>query len=1396
MDRFTSEEDDYDDALCNEAMDEYETLCLNQSDDDDDGCNEALNNFESTDGQEGGSLENQTASKPSGRSFEFELFPHTDRRARKFGVHRRVFTTRLNPFVDLSKIPRPNLPGLITDALRRAISSQILNGRENGEDFLMINMSSNRLHHSYQSHRVRVREWNNQERPAERLLNKMKATINSNEQFELDDSFHLEVTHIRDPGRGSGRKRRQLKTLHIEQMMKTKKSVIYIDNEDDLCCARALVTIKAKRDNHPKYQTIQRGNRCGCKLQEKLAKELHREARVPEGPCGLREIELFQIVLSEYQIVVMSVDHGYQVIYKGPQKPEGKQLVLIKVGEHYHACNSISGFMGKVYYCLECEKAFDHDNVRRHPCKGKKCFACHQYNCDDYKIANGEHAHLPCRQCNRFFFGPICKMNHMLHTPEGKRVNSGENGKSVCDKHKQCVDCRKMYTEYEIRKKRHVCGYAQCPSCKEYLNLYRHECYLQNPDEIKERKKKNRKRKRDMGLTFLRANEENNDGEHEEEEDSPVPPCFVYFDIEARQDHGEHVPNLLCAEINQSDECEVFEGERCVEEFLDWIRSLTVTDDPDQERPVIAVAHNFQGYDSYFILDEFYKQGICPDQIVNGAKILSMSVGKLKFIDSMSFLQMPLSGFTKAFGLAELKKGFFPHFFNRLDHQDYVGPIPSQDYYDPKGMSAKRKKEFETWHKAGRNEHYQFNFHDELVAYCKSDVRLLKEGCEKFQREFELIGDFNPMATCITIASACNLYFRKKCLKRFTIASEPIRGWHGKSKTHSHAASEWLHWMEHQLNQSGGEDRIAHADNTGESRIQVGQSQIYVDGFDFQTQTVYEFNGCFYHGCPTCFPKRDAKHPKHDDMSMRQIYEKTLQRNRAIENAGYNLITIWECEWNHQKLTPEVKEFVEQLQLTKPLEPREAFFGGRTNAIHLCVDAKEGEEIRYVDYTSLYPWVNKNCTYPIGHPIIITQPRDNDIYNYFGLIKCRVIPPHELYHPVLPYRCKDKLTFPLCRTCVETQLDLPPLQRTKQCPHSTEERALTGTWCTPELYEALDQGYEIDKIHEIWHFKRQSRNLFVDYINTFLKMKQEASGWPDDVGDDPVKQAQYIEDYEREEGIRLDPNNIVKNPGRRQLAKMMLNSFWGKFGQQSNKCQVEAFTSPAKFYELISDDSKDIHSIRVVNEEMLEVVHNHQTECDPVQTNINIFVACFTTCWARLKLYDALKTLEPQQTKYFDTDSIIYSWKPGQPELPLGNYLGEFTNELDRGDHIVEFAAAGPKNYGYKTAQGKIECKVRGFRLNVRGQEQLNFDILKNNVKEELQHPQTETRQIPIWNPHKIVRDNKNKSLFTETEIKRYQLVFDKRVIDPDTYLSYPYGYSQHDMNEQDVNNVDCLMDL
>lgn len=196
---------------------------------------------------------------------------------------------------------------------------------------------------------------------------------------------------------------------------------------------------------------------------------------------------------------------------------------------------------------------------------------------------------------------------------------------------------------------------------------------------------------------------------------------------------------------------------------------------------------------------------------------------------------------------------------------------------------------------------------------------------------------------------------------------------------------------------------------------------------------------------------------------------------------------------------------------------------------------------------------------------------------------------------------------------------------------------------------------------------------------------------------------------------------------------------------------------------------------------MIEVVYKHVEETSPVQININIFVACLTTCWARLRLYQqGLCQLQPEQVLYFDTDSIIFSQFSDQSQLPLGDYLGEFTSELSCQDHIVKFASAGPKNYGYRTKDGKVEGKVRGFTLNSRGQEQLNFDILKDNVIQEVTAPLEEPRIVSMYNPHKICRNVETKELETKEETKQYRVVFDKRVVDVNTFKSYPYGFTQN----------------
>lgn len=163
-------------------------------------------------------------------------------------------------------------------------------------------------------------------------------------------------------------------------------------------------------------------------------------------------------------------------------------------------------------------------------------------------------------------------------------------------------------------------------------------------------------------------------------------------------------------------------------------------------------------------------------------------------------------------------------------------------------------------------------------------------------------------------------------------------------------------------------------------------------------------------------------------------------------------------------------------------------------------------------YLSFYPWTNKYCEYPIGHPEIYSE-NFGPLEDYFGLIKCTVLPPRGLYHPVLPYRSNNKLTFPLCRTCADSMQQHP-------CHHSDEERAISGTWVSIELMKAIEKGYHVVHVAQVWHFPEKSDELFRLYIDKFLKIKQESSGFPSWCITEDEKQ-QYIRDYRENEGITL-----------------------------------------------------------------------------------------------------------------------------------------------------------------------------------------------------------------------------------------------------------------------------------
>ena len=132
--------------------------------------------------------------------------------------------------------------------------------------------------------------------------------------------------------------------------------------------------------------------------------------------------------------------------------------------------------------------------------------------------------------------------------------------------------------------------------------------------------------------------------------------------------------------------------------------------------------------------------------------------------------------------------------------------------------------------------------------------------------------------------------------------------------------------------------------------------------------------------------------------------------------------------------------------------------------------------------------------------------------------------------------------FPLCKKCAEEELDKPWLDRSEYCSHTEEERCLIGTWCTPELQKAVELGYKIKKIYEVWNFPKDQRKegLFADYVNKWLKNKTEATGWPKGCVSEQQKKA-YIEDNYAREGVELEAEKVAKNGGRKQVTKLMLN---------------------------------------------------------------------------------------------------------------------------------------------------------------------------------------------------------------------------------------------------------------
>ena len=73
--------------------------------------------------------------------------------------------------------------------------------------------------------------------------------------------------------------------------------------------------------------------------------------------------------------------------------------------------------------------------------------------------------------------------------------------------------------------------------------------------------------------------------------------------------------------------------------------------------------------------------------------------------------------------------------------------------------------------------------------------------------------------------------------------------------------------------------------------IHIGNKYFYPDGFYKPTNTWYEYNGYYFHGHPDKYNPNDIN--KINNKTFGELYKQTLNKERIIKNAGYNLIIKW-----------------------------------------------------------------------------------------------------------------------------------------------------------------------------------------------------------------------------------------------------------------------------------------------------------------------------------------------------------------------------------------------------------------------------------------------------------------------------------------------------------------------
>ncbi len=456
---------------------------------------------------------------------------------------------------------------------------------------------------------------------------------------------------------------------------------------------------------------------------------------------------------------------------------------------------------------------------------------------------------------------------------------------------------------------------------------------------------------------------------------------------------------------------------------------------------------------------------------------------------------------------------------------------------------------------------------------------------------------------------------------------------------------------------------------------------------------------------------------------------------------------------------------------------RLALRGGRTDV--RCIlkewskeDVLSGKSYGvYADVQSMYPYIMYTRDLPVGKP--------KRIHHFvpqltFGIVHCDLNPPPQYqHHPALCVR--DETTGRL----------VAPLSK----------ELLTNLYlCSPELEDALAQGYTIAKLHFVDVYEK-SNELFREYISKFLKIKVEKSqALP------PEEEFEVLQRTYAAFGVVLDRSEFEYNPGRRQLAKNSLNNLWGKLCERVKHDKTLHLIDPEKFFDLelleemgqfnptmklrINNNSWFIRGEWLDDQKRQENEEKNRERTMPV-------IGAFITMYGRKMLFDQMKKLD-KRALYHDTDSIVYDYQTGQGQynIELGHCLGDWEDEL-KGKRMTHFTAIAPKTYAYKYLDHKKPLdhpptspdqeywewngkfyvlnevvKIKGIKQSYQTSKTINYKSIKALALKE-QEQITTTQLNFIWNQKHLSMHTKDTPKITSFNYLKGSLGQDKCTYPP-----------------------------